>query len=90
MHYDRTDYEWSVIRPMLPNKPHGAACERPACAEWQLLGLALWRSVARSAGELWTLRLVTIAWWRQAGVWGLLDHGLGRCVNTASGPANLT
>ena len=24
MRYELTDYEWGVIRPMLPNKPRGA------------------------------------------------------------------
>jgi transposase len=24
-HFDLTDFEWSVIQPLLPNKPHGVS-----------------------------------------------------------------
>ena len=24
--YELTDFEWSIIQPLLPNKPHGVPC----------------------------------------------------------------
>ena len=39
--FDLTDFEWSVIEPLLPNKPRGvAAGGRPAGAERHLLAAA--------------------------------------------------
>jgi transposase len=26
MRYELSDYEWAIIKPMLPNKPRGAVC----------------------------------------------------------------
>jgi transposase len=42
MRYELSDYEWSVIKPMLPNKPRGVprVDDRP-CPQWHLLGLAI-------------------------------------------------
>jgi transposase len=28
MRYELSDYEWTAIKPMLPNKPRGAASDR--------------------------------------------------------------
>jgi hypothetical protein len=53
MRYELTDYEWSVIRTMLPNKAaRRSACGRSACTQRYLLDLAIRRALARSAGEL--------------------------------------
>jgi hypothetical protein len=32
MRYELSDYEWSVIKPMLPNKPRGVLFQQPASA----------------------------------------------------------
>ena len=53
MRYELSDYEWSVIRPMLPNKPRGIPrVDGPAHSQWHLLGPALRRTMARSARRL--------------------------------------
>ena len=51
--YDLTDFEWSVIEPLLPNKPRGVPrCGRPACTERHLVGAPLRGSLAGPAGTL--------------------------------------
>ena len=51
--YDLTDFEWNVIEPLLPNKPRGVPpCRRSAGAQRHHVGVALQRSLARSAGAL--------------------------------------
>jgi transposase len=56
MRYELTDHEWAAIKPMLPNKPRGVprANDRRVLQR-HLLGLAIWRTVARSAGDLRSL-----------------------------------
>jgi hypothetical protein len=82
MRYELSDCEWSVIKPMLPNKPRGMPRrKRPACPQWYLLGLAVGRAVARSAGNLRALydllqSVRSLAAGRRLGP----DHGgAGRC-----------
>ena len=41
MRYEITDYEWTAIKPMLPNKPRGAFV--------QLASIRLWLRVNESA-----------------------------------------
>ena len=53
MRYELSDYEWSVIGPMLPNKPRGVPrVRRPAHSQRHLLSLAIKCAVARFAGEI--------------------------------------
>ena len=53
MRYQFTDYEWAAVKPILPNKPRCVPrVDRQTCPQWHLLGVALRRTVARSAGEL--------------------------------------
>ena len=56
MRYELTDHEWAAIKPMLPNKPRGVprVSDLP-CPEWHLVGLAIRRTVARSAAGVWFL-----------------------------------
>jgi Putative transposase of IS4/5 family (DUF4096) len=54
MRYELTDYEWTAIRPMLPNKPRGV----PRLDDRRILNGIFWvlRSGApRFAGEFWPL-----------------------------------
>ena len=82
MRYELTDYEWSVIRPMLPNKPRGV----PRVNDRRVLNgifwscaLALRGAICRRATDL--IRLATIALFAAAG-WRLgTDHG---CVGRRS------
>ena len=53
MRYELTDYEWAAIRPMLPNKARGVPFVVPStCPTRYLLGAAIRRTMARSAGLL--------------------------------------
>ncbi len=58
MRYELSDYEWTAIRPMLPNKPRGVqrVNDRRVLNGifWVLRSGALWCSLARSAGNLWS------------------------------------
>jgi transposase len=54
MRYELTDHEWAAIKPMLPNKPRGV----PRVNDRRVLnglGLAIRRTVARSAAGAWPL-----------------------------------
>ena len=54
MRYELTDYEWSVIRPMLPNKPRGVprVDDRRVLNGifWVLRSGAPWRDLPKSYG----------------------------------------
>jgi transposase len=56
MRYELSDYEWSVIRPMLPNKPRGIPrmddCHILNGIFWVLRSGAPWRDLPRSYGPL--------------------------------------
>jgi transposase len=53
MRYELSDYEWSVIRPMLLNKPRGIPRVDDRRILNGILDLALRRTMARSAIQLW-------------------------------------
>ena len=64
MRYKLTDYEWSVIRPMLPNKPRGV----PRVDDRRILNGIFW--VLRS-GAPWrdlpeSFKLASIRLWLRA------------------------
>jgi hypothetical protein len=46
MRYELTDHEWAAAPEQATQYPTG---ERPPSPKWHLLGLAIWRTVARSA-----------------------------------------
>jgi hypothetical protein len=46
MRCEFSDDEWAAIRPVLPNKPHGAALKRSARAQQHIPGLAIRRAMA--------------------------------------------
>jgi transposase len=70
MRYKVADYEWGVIRPMLPNNPRGI----PRVGDRRLLNgifcLAVRRAVARATGELSPRKASCNRFvrWREAGV----------------------
>lgn len=72
MRYELSDYEWNIIKPMLPNKPRGIprVDDRRVLNGifWVLRSGALWRDVPEGCGPQITCynRFVR---WRQAGVW---------------------
>jgi len=85
MRYELSDCEWSVMMPMLPNKPRRPPRKRPACPQWYLLGLAVGRAVARSAGNLRTLYCYNrFVRWRRAGVWDRIMEALAAAHDAAA------
>ena len=77
MRYELTDFEWTAIRPFLPNKPRGV----PRVNDRRVLNgifldIAVRRPMVRSAGELWTLHDLLQPVRSLADCWHLgLDHG---------------
>jgi transposase len=71
MRYELSDYEWSVIRPMLPNKPRGIprVDDRRVLNGifWVLRTGAPWRDLPDSYGPATTYN--RFARWRRSGVW---------------------
>jgi transposase len=86
MRYELTDYEWTVIRPMLPNKPRGVprANDRRVLNGifWVLRSGAPWRDLPGTFGPYTTCynRFVR---WRRAGVWGRIMEALAGPHDTA-------
>ena len=75
--YDLMDFEWSVIEPLLPNKPRGVprVNDRRVLNGifWVLRSGAPWRDLPERYGPYTTCynRFVR---WRKAGVWdGIVD-----------------
>jgi len=79
MRYGLSDYEWSVIKPMLPNKPRGVprVDDRRILNSifWVLRSGAPWRDLPVSYGPHTTCynRFVR---WRRAGVWDQIMDAL--------------
>ena len=79
MRYELTDYEWRVIKPMLPNKPRGVprVNDRRVLKGilWVLCSGAPWRDLPENFGPYNTCynRFVR---WRRAGVWDQLMNML--------------
>ncbi|HEX9904747.1 MAG TPA: IS5 family transposase [Propylenella sp.] len=86
MHYELSDCEWSVIRPMLPNKPRGI----PRIDDrrvlngifWVLRSGAPWRDLPEGCGPHTTCcnRFVR---WRRAGVWDRIMEALAASHDAA-------
>ena len=79
MRYELSDYEWSVIKSMLPNKPRGMprVNDRRVLNGifWVLRSGAPWRDLPETYGPRTTCynRFVR---WRQAGVWDQIMDAL--------------
>ena len=81
MRYELSDYEWSVIKPMLPNKPRGI----PRVDDRRILNGIFWapalrRTMARSARQLRSPDDLLQSLRSLAAVWRLgPDYGCGGC-----------
>jgi transposase len=79
MRYELSDYEWTAIKPMLPNKPRGVprVNDRRVLNGifWVLRSGAPWRALPETYGPRTTCynRFVR---WRRAGVWGQIMGAL--------------
>ncbi len=79
MRYELTDFEWTAIRPFLPNKPRGVprVNDRRVLNGifWILRSGAPWRDLPESFGPYTTCynRFVR---WRMAGIWDLIMKSL--------------
>jgi transposase len=86
MRYELTDYEWTAIRPMLPNKPRGVprVNDRRVLNGifWILRSGAPWRDLPESFGPYTTCynRFVR---WRRAGVWAKIMNALAGAHDAA-------
>jgi len=86
MRYELADYEWVVIRPMLPNKPRGVprVNDRRVLNGifWVLRSGAPWRDLPAAFGPYTTCynRFVR---WRRAGVWGRIIDALAATHDAA-------
>jgi transposase len=79
MRYELSDYEWTAIKPMLPNKPRGVrrVNDRRVLNGifWVLRSDAPWRDLPETYGPRTTCynRFVR---WRQAGIWDQIMDAL--------------
>jgi transposase len=86
MRYELTDYEWTAIKPFLPNKPRGVprVNDRRVLNGifWVLRSGAPWRDLPDIFGPYTTCynRFVR---WRQAGVWGKIMNALAGAHDAA-------
>jgi transposase len=86
MRYELSDYEWSVIKPILPNKPRGIprVDDRHIlnCIFWVLRPGAPWRDLPDGYGPHTTCynRFVR---WRRAGVWDPIMDALAAAHDAA-------
>lgn len=86
MRYELTDYEWTAIKPMLPNKPRGVprVNDRRVLNGifWVLRSGAPWRDLPGAFGPYTTCynRFVR---WRRAGVWSRIIDALAATQDAA-------
>jgi transposase len=86
MRYELADYEWTAIKPMLPNKPRGVprVNDRRVLNGifWVLRSGAPWRDLPEAFGPYTTCynRFVR---WRRAGVWGRIIDSLAAAHDAA-------
>ena len=71
MRYELSDYEWTAIKPMLPNKPRGVRRVNDRRAQWHLLGSTFRCAMARLP-EIYGPRTTCynrFVRWRRTGAW---------------------
>jgi transposase len=81
MRYDLTDFEWSVIEPLLPTKRRGVKPKKSRCVLngifWVLRTGAPWRDMPERYGPYTTV-YNRFNRWRKAGVWDRLMDAIVR------------
>jgi transposase len=86
MRFKRADYEWTAIRPMLPNKPRGVPREndrRVLNGIFRVLRSgAPWRDLPEALG-LYTTCYDRFVRWRRAGVWRRIIDALAAAHDAA-------
>jgi transposase len=79
MRYELSDYEWTAIKPMLPNKPRGVrrVYDRRVLNGifWVLRSGAPRRGLPDTYGPRTTCYNLFVRWWR-AGVWDQIMEAL--------------
>jgi transposase len=79
MRYELTDFEWTAIRPFLPNKPRGVprVNDRRVLNGifWILRSGAPWRDLPECFGP-YTICYNRFVRWRIAGIWDLIMEAL--------------
>ena len=82
MRYELSDCEWSLIKPMLPNKPRGVPRVIGRRVFWVLRSGAPWRDLPEIYGPCTTCynRFVR---WRRAGVWDRIMEALAAAHDAA-------
>jgi transposase len=79
MRYELSDYEWTAIKPMLPNKPRGVrrVNDRRVLNGifWVLRSGAPWRDLPETYGPR-TKCYNRFVRWRRAGVWDQIMNAL--------------
>jgi transposase len=72
MRYELSDYEWTAIKPMLPNKPHGVRrvsdCRVLNGIFWILRSVAPWRDLPETYGPRTTCYNRFVRWRRAMSV----------------------
>jgi transposase len=86
MRYELSDYEWGIIRPMLPNKPRGVprVDDRRVLNGifWVLRSGAPWRDLPVTYGPCTTCYNRFVRWGR-AGIWDQIMEALAVAHNAA-------
>ena len=86
MRYERTDYEWTAIKPFLPNKPRGVprVNDRRVLNGifWVLRSGAPWRDLPETFGPYTTCYNRFVRWGR-AGVWDQIMDALAAMHDAA-------
>ena len=82
--YDLTDYEWRVIKPLLPNKPRGVprVDDRRVLNAifWVLRSGSPWRDLPERYGPSTTV-YNRFNRWRKAGIWDRLMNAVIKAHN---------
>src|SRR3954464_5838021 len=86
MRYELSDYEWTAIRPMLPNKPRGVrrVNDRRVLNGifWVLRSGAPRRDLPERFGP-YTTCYISFVRWPRAGVWGRIIAALATAYDAA-------